>query len=328
MNDNGQSPTLRKRLEAIADCRLDSILTETELEWLTIASFDAVPGVGGQSPPYLDITCINVTDPSACAAPGWISLICRHGNMTGKYVRCRRRPGCQHSWRSKGRALCMQGSALRETFFWTITVKEYPNQMGGCRFDFIESKWRRLRALAAKGQQHFEYLRVTELQRRGSPHYHLAVNRWVYMGEPVGGLRAVKLLARRLTLGAGFGVQWDFQKARLGARGVAAYMAKYLGKGDEFNELVRADGRAVRRYVRSRHWVGPADLRTFRYAAIPHSFTYQPKGSTTEVPCVCGSHESLLAERQVQHWLKLNRSVGRWVAPLAVADWIFKNEGS
>ncbi len=323
--------TYTKRLSAITKATHGARLTTTELEWATIAAKHAhKEGARGTPPPHLDITSISalrdsegLVDSRACLNPKYIRLICTHLNTTARVARCRWCDGCVNAWKSRVRAIVSQGSTYAETFFWTLTLKEYPYEMDEERFDFIQTRWRRLLRVLYKQKFGMAYLRVIELQKRGTPHYHLAVNRLTQLEEL--GVDKLKRVLYDASVEAGFGREWDFERARYGAAGVASYMAKYLQKGNDYRELRREDGRAVRRFSRSVGWVDPAPENTWRYAAVPGSFTAASL-SEAEVDCECGLHETQTREEQTEAWLATNRRVGRWVAPLGVLDHIMEEE--
>ena len=311
------------RLKAINNAR-DTILTDTEMGWLKTAVILSNRGTGTESP-NLDILCITapVQKVSACRSPAWIPLRCHHGNETWKLVRCRKCVGCHHAWRSKVRALILNGLIGRNAYMWTLTIPEYPSQMEGDRFDVAQERWHNLLRDAGKRGFRFEYMRVVEMQKRGTPHFHIAVK----MGS--GQVSNTKALARRfrgLAKRARFGYRegktTDFQSASLGGAGVASYMSKYLVKSEDFYALRREDGRAIRRYCRSRGWSNPRTPAVWRYARNgPITRLAQ---SDADVLCSCGDHEILNREAQVARWLAANRRAGEWVAPLGVADYIFE----
>ncbi len=323
-----------KRLPKILKAKSDSRLTDTELQWAIISARDAVKRGAGTPPRYLDIKSISTTtDPalepeslSECLNPGYIGMRCTHGNTTAKITRCRWCDGCQNAWRGRVRGMVMDGARFHDpTFFWTLTLAEYPDEMPINRFDFISGKWKELIRWKAKWKIGFEYFRVIELQKRGTPHYHVAANRWTYQGVAVSGLLQVRVLASQLRAKSGFGVQSDVQVAYLGAKGAASYMAKYLQKGGDYETMVREDGRAVRRYARSRGWIPPLPEPSWRYAAVRGSYSRKTK-STVDVPCSCGNHEDLNRGEQISRWLEANRKAGSWIAPLAILDWILEEE--
>ncbi len=324
--------TQQRRLLRTTRLPADSVLTDTEQEWARIAINDAAEGARGIHPPHLDIKSISalraaegLEDETACLNRSWIKLRCVHGNSTGRSTRCRWCDGCVNAWRSRVRAIILEGCDAQETYFWTLTLAESPSEMDLERFDFITLRWRRMMRVMQKEGYKFEYFRVIELQRRGTPHYHLAMNRITYRGVPVLGVGKVGGMCYSRAVKAGFGRIMDLQKARLGGAGVASYLAKYIGKADEYRALVRTDGRAVRRYARSQGWVGPKTAPVWRYAAVRRSYSAEPL-SEVEVPCACGDHETLSQAEQADQWMKANRKAGSWIAPLSVLDYIMEKE--
>ena len=302
-----------------------SVLTYDELQWLRLAIEISVRGSGSSAPRSLDFKSISTTQEQVCANPLWLDLRCSHGGVTSRSIRCRWCEGCVHAWRGRVRRLVMEGAKFGETFMWTLTLRESVAEMGGCRFDFISERWKRLLRWAAKQRIGFEYLRVIELQKRGTPHYHLACNRWKVFGVALSGTSDAGSRARWLATKAGFGVQMDFQRAKLGAKGVASYMAKYLQKGGDYRELVREDGRAVRRFSRSRGWVMPEVDRLWRYAAVPDTLGGHERPEN-KLSCSCGVQEVLVRGRQIRQWLALNRREGKWVAPVEVGLYLLELE--
>lgn len=269
-----------KRLLAVGKAMQDgdSRLTHTELDWLLIAVKMSEKGASEASA-YLDIPSISalVEDVQACLMPGWIGLRCHHGNRTFKVVRCRACDGCHHNWRSKVRGIILDGCAGAKVWFWTLTIPEYPRQMVGNRFDVAQDRWHALLRLAGKRKIMFEYFRVVELQKRGTPHFHCAVKGFKLNGLWATETPLIAVELRKLCKVSGFGYRQgkttDFVAARLGGAGVASYMSKYLSKSEDYNMMRRDDGRAIRRYGRSRGWSRPGALPVWRYAALPHAFT-------------------------------------------------------
>ncbi len=311
--------------------RQHSVLTDTELDWALIAARQQTKKRGvGTRPHHLDINSISalrgsegLSDERACLNPKWIGLQCTHRNTTARIARCRWCDGCMNAWRGRVRAMISEGANAEHTFFWTLTLKEYPEEMDEERFDFIQTRWRRLLRVFNKNDFQMEYFRVIELQKRGTPHYHVAVNRISQLQK--WGLDKTRRFMYNAGVRSGFGVQWDFQRAEWGAAGVASYMAKYLGKGNDYRALLRSDGRAVRRYSRSGGWIDPPPENAWRYAAVAGAFKAEALPET-DVPCRCGLHESQTREEQAQRWLSTNRRVGSWVAPLGVLDYILEKE--
>lgn len=322
----------RKRLHAIllAATRV-SQFTYDELESLRFAVLAGIRGSGGGAPSVLDLPCISapVEDVKACLSPGWIAIRCYHGNVTWRVVRCRWCEGCRHVWRAKVRAIILAGCAGARVWMWTLTLPEYPGDMEEGRFDVAQDRWHALLRLAAKRGVRFEYLRVVELQKRGTPHFHLAIKGVEVGGEAVSATSVVRTVLVGLARASGFGYRpgktFDLQAARLGGVGVASYMSKYLSKSAGFNELRRDDGRAIRRYCRSRGWSPVRALPVWRYARVVTGISRVAQ-STEDVRCACG--EALLLRRDVQakRWVAANRLAKRWIAPLGVADYILAEE--
>jgi len=111
----------------------------------------------------------------------------------------------------------------------------------------------------------------------------------------------------------------------LGGGGVASYMSKYLGKADSYNELVRADGRAIRRYCRSRGWSKSRIQPIFRYARCGVGIAREPQSMAT-LPCVCGEGQIIRRDIQAQKWVDAVRRERSWVAPLSFGDYILEKE--
>jgi len=222
--------------------------------------------------------------------------------------------------------MILDGSALHKTWMLTLTIPEYPQEMNNeDPFDFAQKRWHNLLRRSDKDGFHFHYFRVVELQRRGTPHFHLAINRFT----PKATTNELREALQHLALKSGFGWRqdktFDFQKATLGAAGVASYLSKYLVKSQDWGSLQREDGRAIRRYNRSRSWSTPRDDPNFRYSAVPHTFTdgYQP---TKPSPCNCDAGILINPATQAVKWLKANRAEGRWIAPLGVFDYLNQKE--
>ena len=322
----------KKRLRVIESAMVHGHdkLTYTELEWLRVAVEHSVRGSGGASPQPLDISSISaVDDVRACRAPQWISVRCHHGNVTWKQVCCRKCSGCRHAWRAKVRALILDGSKGSRVFMWTLTMPEYPSKMIGERFDVLQERWHALLRAGHDIGVRFEYLRVVELQKRGTPHLHIAVKGFRVGQKKMSDTKAIAAILRRLSKGAGFGYilgkTMDFQAARLGGAGVASYMSKYLGKSENWSELQREDGRAIRRYCRSRDWSSRRPLPVWRYARTRAPLS-RVEQSTKAVTCVCGEGMLLSRELQVERWVCANRREGSWVAPISVGDYLLEKE--
>ena len=319
------SDQTKKRIASINEASLNPYhrLTDTELQWLKTATIIADRGSGGDSPQALDILCISapVDNVKACLTPSWIPVRCHHGNRTWKTVRCRNCDGCRHAWRAKVRAIILDGCLGKKAYMWTVTIKEYPNQMKGERFDVAQGYWHTMLRNMSRESFSFEYLRVVELQKRGTPHFHVVVKE-VRGNKDLSSTANVGAVLRGFARRAGFGRIMDFQQARLSGAGVASYMSKYLEKSEDYNALRREDGRAIRRYCRSRGWSNPRALPVWRYARCGDlSHTWQ---STEDLRCDCGQGWIMDRDIQVAKWLAANRREGSWVAPLGVADYILE----
>lgn len=196
---------------------------------------------------------------------------------------------------------------------------------GEDKFDVIQGRWHALLRESGKDRVTFDYLRVVELQKRGTPHLYLAVKDIRVLQERVSDTEVAGRVLRGLGRRAGFGYEegktTDFQAARLGGAGVASYLSKYLEKSEDYNLLRRADGRAIRRYSRSRGWSGPRADSVWRYARVGNGFTREEQ-STAPVTCECGQGELLSRDDQASKWLVANRREGKWVAPLGVGDFV------
>ncbi len=323
----------QKRLVDIESARKSgtSSLTDTELDWIRFAAVYSSGVSGASAPGTLDIPCISapVEKVSACLSPAWIEIRCYHDNRTHVRVRCRYCEGCWHAWRHKVRNLIIEGCGASKVFMWTLTIPEYPSKMKGDRFDVAQERWHDLLRDASKRGVRFEYLRVVELQKRGTPHFHVAVRDFREGVRRLSDTKEIAGMLRGFGRRSGFGYRegktTDFQAARLGAAGVASYMSKYLTKSEGYNALRREDGRAIRRYARSRGWSNLRDKPVFRYARVPSGISHDWK-SEEPLPCVCGEGLTIKRERQVQRWVDACRREGRWIAPLGVADYILQKE--
>ena len=330
------SDMTKKRLALIESYDSSSQqLTDTELEWIYYGALIANKGPRTKVSGPLDISYISapVQDVMACLSPGWVPVRCHHGNTAWKMIRCRKCDGCLHAWRAKVRALILDGCSGSVSYMWTLTVREYPRQMKGDKFDVTQKRYHDLLRSAGKLGVSFEYLRVVEMQKRGTPHFHIALKDVRRNGRFVSTTEQIRSILRNLAKKSGFGyVQgktFDLQAARLGGAGVASYMSKYLEKSEDYNALRREDGRAIRRYCRSRGWCAQRPLPDWRYA---RDGNLERKAQVTQdVSCDCGDHMLLNRDHQVTKWIAANRRAGRWVAPLGVADYLLskgKENGS
>ena len=256
----------------------------------------------------------------ACERVAYIALQCVHGNQTAKQVRCRACEGCRLNWLGRVRRLVLDGAQGWPTWMWTLTLKEYPSEMKGDRFDFAQQRWAKFRRKAYKAQVQMRYMRVVELQKRGTPHFHLAINRVSRKDNYISNTAELRHLLSRLAASAGFGAQTNLQKARLGAAGVASYLADYLKKSEDYYLMRREDGRAIRRYNHSFDWGTPLAPPTWRYTAVPDGFSHDTQ-TVLEVPCRCKEGFTLHRPTQARRWLHATREKGYWMAPLSVADY-------
>ena len=311
--------------------KMSKKLTELQRNLLEVAIRYSSRGAGASAPASLDIYSISapVDKVSACRNPAWIEVRCHHGNKTHVVVRCRRCEGCWHAWRSKVRHIISKGCFAEKVYFLTLTIKEYPDKMKEDRFDLIQRRWHDLLRSAGRIRFTFEYLRVVELQKRGTPHFHIAVKD---VRRNKGRLPSTKVISRtfrRLAKASGFGYiegkTFSFEAARLGGKGVASYLSKYIGKADGYKELVRTDGRAIRRYARSRKWSNHKAPSVYRYARTSSRISRKVK-STEPLRCSCGQGEILEVENQVKKWLVAVDREGSWVAPVSVGDYIMEKE--
>lgn len=308
------------------------ILTRHELFQIKNKVLESARGSGGREPPgSLDILCISApsSDLQACQSPGYITLRCVHGNEVTRSVRCRVCDGCKHAWRSKVRALILKGCEAQKSYMLTLTIPEFPaklDQIGGV-YDVAQNRWHNLLRIASKDKLLFQYLRVVELQKRGTPHFHCALNRVTLNGEPVSSTAQIYEYFVRLAKMVGFGHRpgktISLEAARLDGAGVASYMSKYLEKSEGYNDLRRPNGRAIRRYCRSRGWVPPKEPTAWKFAKTPDPFTRTYKAEGV-LPCSCGDGFILRRDHQAEKWLRACRAEDAWVAPLGVADYFIQ----
>ncbi len=282
-----------------------------------------VKGMGNvvpQAPPVADV--------QACRAKSWIKLRCTHGNMKWTPIRCRWCEGCKHAWRAKVRAIILDGSQFSKPYMWTLTMKEYPYNVVGEIYDLAQSRWHKLLQDCSNRAFHFEYLRVVELQKRGTPHFHLACRDFTSNNRPLSDTATIARRLRGFAKRAGFGYikdkTTDFAAARLGPAGIAAYLSAYLGKSEDYNKMRRKDGRAIRRYARSAGWSKPRPKSNWRYSTVGgFSLTAQ---SEQDLKCICGQGQILHRDRQAQAWVRASRLEGKWVGPLDAVEYILGEE--
>lgn len=322
----------KKRLRQIAQVTsMTSQFTEDELLYIHRAIVlsdkgtyaENVKGSGDSVPAPL---AAPVEQVQACRSKKWIQVMCHHGNTTWKPIRCRWCDGCAHNWKARVRAIILDGCDSSRAFMWTLTMKEYPDEVEGDIFDLAQSRWHSLLRDCSKRGFSFEYLRVVELQKRGTPHFHMACKDFVRNGLPISETDVIARTLRGFAKRAGFGYRkgktTDFQAARLGGAGVASYMSKYLSKTEGFNKLRRDDGRAIRRYCRSRGWSNPRPLPTWRYT-VTGAFSRTHK-SEKDVICICGEGKILRRHNQAQAWVAKSRLEGKWVGPLDAATYLME----
>lgn len=282
-------------------------------------------GSGDTSPDTLDHSSISALKPGDCLYPMWVSLECVHGNGTGKMIRCRKCKGCRHAWRKKVRYIIGSGCRGHATWFVTLTFAEYPADMDEDVFDWAQDRWHAFLKLAAKEGLDFQYIRVVELQKRGTPHFHLAVNRVRVHSKLVMLTEDVRLIMQSLAARCGFGDQLWVEMARLGGKGVASYLSKYLSKSETW-DLARDDGRSIRRYSRSQCWCFMDKRgRVWRWRRVGE--LSDAEVLEVSVRCVCGLGQVLNQMDQARRWLDRVRAANTWVAPLDVFDWIHSENG-
>lgn len=276
-------------------------------------------GSGGNFPQRLDSSRISALpdQPSACRKQRWIRLECVHGHEVICPIRCGKCEGCRHHWRKKVRALVRDGCKGHVTWFVTLTFREYPSEIEGCVYDFTQRVWHDFLKRCDKAGFTFQYLRVVELQKRGTPHLHLVINRVKRYNQAVGETGTVKAIVGALAQKAGFGPIFHVERARLGGKGAASYMSKYLSKSDLF-EMIRQDGRAIRRYSRSRGWCYFERRSVWRFRRVGHisrEELYRP-----HPPCGCGDGQMLLPNVQAYKWVTRCIREDVWSAPVGLFD--------
>jgi len=276
----------------------------------------------GETSPTLDLHKITAPRPSDCANPKWTIVDCVHDNHLVIPVRCGRCPGCQNHWRKKVKAMVFDGSHGQETWFVTLTLPEYPSQMEENRYDLAQKRWHSFLRLAHKLNVAFEFFRVVELQRRGTPHFHLAINRVKVNARLITNTKHVQLVFRNLARKTGFGWLLDktlyVERTRLGGKGAASYMGKYLAK--QTQNLARPDGRLIRRYCRSKNWCQRPKTNVFRFRRIGEILDKEPY--VAPMPCSCGDGHILLPNQQAVKWLAKCVNSDTWVAPMALFDYL------
>jgi len=323
-----------KRLGQLAKVTsMTSQFTEDELAYIERAVIlsdrgtyaENVKGSGDSVPAPLADAVAKV---SACRSKKWIQVMCHHGNTTWKPIRCRWCDGCIHAWKTRVRAIILDGCNFSKPYMWTLTMKEYASSIEGDIYDLAQKRWHNLLRDCDKRSFHFEYLRVVELQKRGTPHFHLACKDFTSFSKPITDTRIIARQLRAFGQRAGFGFvsgkTTDFQAARLGGAGVASYMSKYLAKSDDYNLMRRNDGRAIRRYCRSRGWSTPRPLPTWRYT-ITGAFS-RTSQSEQDLICICGEGQILHRHAQAQKWVAKSRLEGKWIGPLDAATYILDQE--
>lgn len=277
-------------------------------------------GSGEYIPQPLDLTGISAPGASqACHNPKYQTIECHHGNCKCVPLRCGKCDGCRQYWRRKVRALVGEGCQGHVSHFVTLTFKEYPHQIEGDRYDFAQQAWHRLLKLAHKQGITFQYLRVVELQKRGTPHFHLVVNRIARHGHRISATTQVSWLFRELAKHTGFGHIMDCQQVKYGGAGAASYLSKYLSKTEVWS-MKRADGRSIRRYCRSEGWCNSDQKARFRFRAVGgvrDTALYYP-----EPTCECYRRQRIRENLQAARWLDRAIREDTWCAPMALFDWI------
>ena len=325
----------RRRLKALEKGRADGAtrFTDTELDYIEASIIARDKGtyaknvkvMGGFAPQTPHESVHNV---SACLSPAYIEIRCHHNHATWRVIRCRWCEGCKHAWRAKVRAMILKGCEYATAYMWTLTMPEYPADFKGDRFDEAQERWHNLLRDCHRRAFKFEYLRVVELQKRGTPHFHVAAKGFTSKGRLLGSTasiaRRLRGFAKRAHFGYIEGKTTDFQSARLGGAGVASYMSKYLEKSEDYNALRRADGRAIRRYCRSRGWIIKQPDPTWRFT-ITGGFSHDAQ-VTPDLPCNCGRGEILQHDRQAQKWVDASRREGKWVGPLDAFEYLLEKD--
>ena len=231
---------------------------------------------------------------SQCFRPGHVWLVSKEGEFgwiptTCKTWRCK---GCRDRMMSLFKARVEIGcSSLGRCAFITGTYKadvRSPTDATYVRKDWKEL-WRRLPHL----KKSLKWLRVMEVTRKGTPHWHLVAG--PIQHERIrcwsGKLRTKQYLRHWKTCDclahefsrAWFSITGDsfiiHATPVLGARGAGAYMAKYMVKTFGAETRLKALGMA-RRWSSSRGWPGSGQLRlaptegcgwttrTFRYGHL------------------------------------------------------------
>lgn len=312
---------------------LTSQFTEDELTYIRRAVILSdqgsyaknVKGMGGFAPQAPHDA---VDDLRACLSPKWIQLGCIHDNTTWRKIRCRWCDGCKRAWKATVRAKILSGALGATVYMWTLTMKEYPSQINGDIYDEAQNRWHDLLRSASNSSLSFEYLRVTELQKRKTPHFHSVVKEFRQGAELLQSTEGIYRRLRKLSKMAGFGSTKgktiDFQRARYGGAGAASYLSKYLSKSEDYNKMRRDDGRAIRRYNASRGWTTPRPSPVWRYT---RTGAFSPETQNeSDVLCSCGKGQLINKDIQAQAWINKSRREGRWVGPLGVVDYILEKE--
>jgi len=219
----------------------------------------------------------------------------------------------------------MEGRSIRGRSFWTLTIREYPYQMDEERFDYAQRIWHTMLRNLGKAGVRFSYIRVVELQERGTPHFHLAVNSLEVRGIRILETAMAHQILRRAALKAGFGPARLVPSGKVRTRGVASYLGKYLSKGSEY--LSRTDGRFIRKYNRSRNWVvGLPKPRVWRVRKVGG---IERRGIVSELMCRCGLGQHLNQGEQLMKWMARCIEDDWWTAPLDMYDYLMeKQKGS
>lgn len=285
----------------------------------TLANGRKRKGHGETTFPHpLDIIGISAPGTSqACLRPKYQTIRCFHGNRKCVPLRCGKCDGCRQFWRKKVRAIVGAGCEGHASYFVTLTFREYPSQMDCNRYDFAQEAWHALLRLAAKRGITFQYIRVVELQERGTPHFHLVVNRIARYGAPIRTTAQVQWLFRQLAKKTGFGPQMMVERARLGGKGAASYLSKYLSKSEVF-AMKRDDGRAIRRYCRSRKWCHRENKSRFRFSAV--GAVLDNPLHYPEPTCECYSRQRVRENYLAARWFEACLREGYWCAPMALYD--------
>lgn len=212
-----------------------------------------------------------------CKSGARVRLRCWHGNDRVLAVACGKVSECElclNAWRAKVRRRIMAGcEGAVNLWFFTATFSEDISLDEGMR------RWKVLWKEMARRMPGARMFRVVELTKRGRPHFHAVVDgpMPVLLKPNKGGEYAAEYLARQSVAGrefiqrvlvpSGFGYIAHCERVRLGGKGAASYLSKYLTKA-QAKSLVREDGRRVRVAEGSRDWLVNPPVPTYRYGTV------------------------------------------------------------